>query len=696
MKQWKLNLISACATLGVAGASAGICFGVITTPNYINESHILEVGDIYGEIPGYGDDFFTPDKDNAGAIRIADSMQRIVSQYPGSVILNNGDAAPAGVFSMPSKGETTYKTLKAMDVRYSSVGNHEWDWDENHLSEKTFDSWARTDKTEGNYFLASNLLKAKDHEEATDWDEKAWITDPQQEGFAQDYQTWKDSRVSWADPYKVIDMNGHNVCIFGLTTQETINDSNVYATDTTAFINYEASITYSKLLLKETIGEERFNEIESFILLAHCGAITEDTVIKGEVGQLAENINTDIDVILAAHKRTDVVGKVYNNKLNKPITIVETTDKMKNFADVKLVFDDSKPKGSRLIGIEAKNIAPKYDYSSQEAAAKQLQELKDNPFNDVVKSTINTYEEQKSSTEQQLDKTISTSTNGLAYSQVDKYFDYEYCKTIVDPAGAFLAKMFLDLFPIRFQHEIEKEKIAAKPNIALIGNDSIHQEVAKGDVKMKDLYGLFPYSNSFVEGTLTYSQLEEVVEYMFSGKSWDKQERLTGKYYTQPIHLSATETLVVPQLRTPTGPTQFYGMCFTVKYLKDPDEQGRIYEYQKDSLKVYVPDETGCDINKPDTWKDSTYFTGGSDPHLIYFIMNSFNYGGGNNQFKLLQAFADYNIIHHSEQSYLFTPTSEDIRMLCDEYITEKAPEGFSFDISNDVLEALISGREEQ
>lgn len=91
------------------------------------EVHILDACDIHGEIPGYGDDFFSSSSIYAGAIRTANEMQKIVEQYPGSICLSGGDNNSSGTFSTCTKGETMYPVLSAMDMVYSVVGNHAWD-----------------------------------------------------------------------------------------------------------------------------------------------------------------------------------------------------------------------------------------------------------------------------------------------------------------------------------------------------------------------------------------------------------------------------------------------------------------------------------------------------------------------------------------------------------------------------------------
>lgn len=689
----KIALISGISAAAISAGAAGLCLGLIKTPVYIHTSHIMNIGDVYGEMPGYGDDYFDVDPTNAGAIRTADAMQRIVANNPGSFIVNNGDAAAAGVFSVPSKGSTTYNVLKAMDVRYSAIGNHEWDWGKQKIQSE-FEEIAKTPNTDGHYFLSANILTSNYQQDIENWnkltDSKGWVYDPQKEDYSEHYNIWKTKKVSWADPYKVVDMAGHKVCLIGLTTKETRYDSQLQETKDCAFIDYIASVNYAKQYFKETQPEE-YNKVESFILLTHVGATLDDSRIVGDVGEIAEQIDTDVDVIIGGHEKIDINGKVYNNKLKKPISVIQSTEKLSEFSDIALTFDDSRVEGDRLIGIECKKIKPEIDSSSKEAAAKQLNDIAQKPFNGVVKNTVDVYVQQKQNAKSELAQKISHSNLGLKYSQLKDLDAYIVPETTVDPAGAFLAKMFIESFGWKYSTAITK-KLAGKPNIAIIGNDSVRQEIpANYDVTKKDIFGLFPYTNYFVQGTLTYDQLEQVIRYMLSGEGWTKLER-SVHFYTDPVSVRSGEKEIILQLRTPHGPAQFYGFSFKKRLIAEgPDAQGRKYEYVNDSLKVYAPDESDCFLDSPDTWKAKDYFTG-LNPHSINFVMNSFNYGGGNNQFKLIKKFAEYNLTNYTNSSFIFSQTTDDVRDVFIDYVNNRTKQdpGFYFDFNQNVLEQLV------
>ena len=88
------------------------------------EVHILDVNDFHGAAPGFGDPDFDVNIENAGALRLAQETQEIINKYPGSIFISDGDMNAGDSFSVSTEAETFYPVCKAMDIRYSVVGNH--------------------------------------------------------------------------------------------------------------------------------------------------------------------------------------------------------------------------------------------------------------------------------------------------------------------------------------------------------------------------------------------------------------------------------------------------------------------------------------------------------------------------------------------------------------------------------------------
>ena len=93
--------------------------------NPIEQVHILSLNDLHGAAAGYGDeDFKTINSKDPGVIRLMNKMSPIIEDHPGSFMVAAGDSNAGNMFSTAVHGESMFKVLKSMGVRYSAVGNH--------------------------------------------------------------------------------------------------------------------------------------------------------------------------------------------------------------------------------------------------------------------------------------------------------------------------------------------------------------------------------------------------------------------------------------------------------------------------------------------------------------------------------------------------------------------------------------------
>ncbi|MCQ3914542.1 MAG: hypothetical protein MJ201_01845 [Mycoplasmoidaceae bacterium] len=251
-------------------------------------------------------------------------------------------------------------------------------------------------------------------------------------------------------------MNGHNVCIIGLTTKGTLVDGNLNAIKDLAFIDYNASVTYTKTLAKSELGEEKFNSIEAFILLTHCECqpnSVDPTIIEGEAADLAKNATTRIDGILAAHSHRECSGLIKNEKFGNMIPVAQASQAGRRYVDTKLVFNDGKPVGQRLESISMNVKTPFIDYGKNDptkpeelekakaCARKQLNDIIDNTKNKVVKKTIEEYTKQKEVALRELDKPLGVLKDDVHYyftEHPERSFGTQYMQsdTLIEPAGA--------------------------------------------------------------------------------------------------------------------------------------------------------------------------------------------------------------------------------------------------------------------
>lgn len=74
--------------------------------------------------------FFIEDKDDSipGASRLINSINEIKESYKNSIVLSGGDNFSGSYFSKVTDGVPQNKLFESIECKYSSVGNHEFDW----------------------------------------------------------------------------------------------------------------------------------------------------------------------------------------------------------------------------------------------------------------------------------------------------------------------------------------------------------------------------------------------------------------------------------------------------------------------------------------------------------------------------------------------------------------------------------------
>ncbi|MBQ6970273.1 hypothetical protein IJQ19_01480 [bacterium] len=107
------------------GASSSCQSDIVKTDN--QTVHIYSVNDFHGAACGYGDEDINVSPKNPGILRLADILNDKIKASPNSMIVSAGDNNSGDVFSSSLQGTTIFPILKALDVRYSAVGNHEFD-----------------------------------------------------------------------------------------------------------------------------------------------------------------------------------------------------------------------------------------------------------------------------------------------------------------------------------------------------------------------------------------------------------------------------------------------------------------------------------------------------------------------------------------------------------------------------------------
>lgn len=692
-KKIKIGLIVATAIFPVSNVIMSTsCSGHDEIDNAV---HILNINDFHGAAVGYGDDAYplSVSSKNPGIERLANTYNDFLETHPNSIFLAAGDNNSGDSFSTATHGETLYPLLKAMGVRYSALGNHAFDWGIEYLTGEgghdTFDGWARTDLTEGSYFVASNILNDDNHD--TYEEKKDWVYDETEAGFENDFNTWNDNRVTWVDPYKIIDIGGHSICLIGLTTQKTRQDGNSIATKNVSFIDYIASINYAKHLAKIS-DEQRYNSIESFILLTHVESDFVNEEVTGAAADIARQTNTDIDAIISGHSHKEGFGTVYNFKLNKNIWVGQANTAGRAILDTRLDFGLSTEVQKRETkSVSMAIIHPALNSLVFEFAQKQLEDIRKKAFklpkNNVLHSTCEEFEKREAEIREKFIEPVGhAKTQGEKYPWCNEKGQLGHTYTwpsdyptphppanyVDEQMGAWInmaiMKGFVELTP-------HGEEDYYYPSVAFISFDSITHEfvVPEGQtekpITVGDIYQLQTYENNLSWGFLSLGQLCNIIDYMLAGEGVfnyedNPQYELKDELVINPITGEKFRE-DMPELKSAKylcGPLQFWGMKFEVEEEKSStykkfrkwhlayDWDGQLNK-KIPRLWIYIPSltkKTNGTGDQPDSVLDPDSWTSAREliekgHDYIQVITNSFIFNGGNDQSTMFKYYMELN-----------------------------------------------------
>ncbi|MDV4151577.1 5'-nucleotidase C-terminal domain-containing protein [Clostridium sp. AL.422] len=283
---------------------------------------LISFNDLHGNVQESGK--------NVGIAKLASAIKEktILNGFSNyeAIPLSAGDLYQGTAISNLTKGAPVNEFLKDIKIPASSVGNHEFDWGKDLIAK-----WAE----QGNFdFLAANII---------------------------DKNTGKP--VTWADPYKIIEVDGVKIGLIGVTTPETAYKTTPANVADLTFEDPSISVQkYADKLRNE-------DKVNAVVVLSHLGATTDKTgKTTGEAVDLANKVK-NVDAIIAAHDHQFTNAEVngikiieagYNGRALGLLTFdFDNTGKLVELnANLDMLFERS----STIVPDEASaNIVKKYE-----------------------------------------------------------------------------------------------------------------------------------------------------------------------------------------------------------------------------------------------------------------------------------------------------------------------------------------------
>ncbi|KZE38678.1 hypothetical protein AV656_07180 [Bhargavaea cecembensis] len=236
-------------------------------------------------------------------------VEQIRSEHPNNLLLDAGDVFTGTLYFNEFKGEASLKLMNMLGYDAMTFGNHEFDLGsspEGHQKLSEFVSGAQFP------FVSAN----------TDFSGDGLFDGLQHDVYTSDF--------SGGGIYKGIikEIDGEQVGIFGLTTEETPDISSV------------GSVTFSNYIsaAQEAVDAFRNQGVDKIIALTHIGF--NDSPVYDNDQLLAKNVE-GIDVIVGGHTHVELSEPaVYQDGRNEPTVIVQASEYGKFLGQLDVTFDD--------------------------------------------------------------------------------------------------------------------------------------------------------------------------------------------------------------------------------------------------------------------------------------------------------------------------------------------------------------------
>ena len=352
-----------------------------------------------------------------GFAKIASIAKEEKKENPNTLLLDAGDTLHGKPIINISEGENAVKILDAAGYDFMVPGNHDFNYGNERLLELS--------KLTKN-FKVINANIEKNGEEMF-------------------------------EPYEIVNMNGINVAIFGLTTPETAYKTNP--------LNVKGVEFLDPIKVAKEMVEELDDKSDVIIALTHIG-LDESSVVTSK--EIAEKVD-GIDVIIDGHSHTELQdGLVVNNTL-----IAQTGEYDKNLGKVEIEVADHKVINKTAELLKAEDYETTKEDENVVATIDKIKAENETIFSEVI-----------------------------AKSDIELDGARENVRTKETNLGNLSA---------------DAVRTVSKTDIAFLNGGGIRTSIEKGDVTKGKIAELFPFGNIIQVIKLDGNNVKKALEASVSG-----------------------------------------------------------------------------------------------------------------------------------------------------------------------------------
>lgn len=326
---------------------------------------------------------------------------------------DGGDQMQGTLLSNLAFGRSTVEFFNQMGLDAAAVGNHDLDWTIDTLQAR---------QAEARYpWLAANIVDSVTGE-----------------------------RVPWVAPYRILERGGLRIAVIGYITpsaKRIIKASNVPG----------VAFTGGRAALADVLAEVRAHRPDLTVIVAHAGAFCDLLGCRGEIVDLARQLDsTEVQLIVAGHTHADVSTVVHG------IPIMEVRNGGTAFGVADVVREDGGPwrVTTRVVVAYADRVTPD----------REVQAMLDRYRGPI---------------------------EALARRPVAVLRDSLLRRGAQHPLGAILA---------------EAGRTAAHADIGLMNNGGVRSDLPAGPVSYSQVFEVQPFQNRIMRIELTGRALRQLVE----------------------------------------------------------------------------------------------------------------------------------------------------------------------------------------
>lgn len=383
----------------------------------------------------------------------ATAIKEVRAANKNNLLLDAGDVFSGDLYFNEFKGAESVAMMNLLGYDAMTLGNHEFDLGNGHKELANFVKSAKFP------IVSANV----------DFSKEPLFKDLQLNEYSPSPQDGKIQNGT------VLDVNGHKVGVFGLTTAET---PTISSTGEVIFKDYIASA-------KAAVKAFEDQGITKIIAISHLGY--DDNVAFDNDIELAKKVE-GIDIIVGGHTHTELKEAIVSNEFDSPTLIVQAKEYSKLLGTIDVTFNvkgEVVVQKAELLNTDAGN---KTTYAADVEAEKLLA-----PY----KAKIEALKKESIGVE------ALVALNGLRANEGDGTQSVRFNETNL---GNLITDGML----------AKAKTINSKTAIAITNGGGIRTSINAGDITVGEVLQVMPFGNALALVEVTGSEIKEVLEHSVS------------------------------------------------------------------------------------------------------------------------------------------------------------------------------------